>query len=255
MPADFLSLVHTLADTAREIALRYYRQPVPVEIKADASPVTLADRQIEERLRNILADQRPDDTVQGEEFDRTTGTSAFTWLIDPIDGTKSFVIGRPTFGTLITLCQGNTPVLGMMDFPVTGERWIGGRDQATTWNGRPVRTRSCSRLDHAYAGIYDPAYNGPLGNTWISRLTKAVRQMNWHGDCYFYGLIASGHMDLIVEPKMSPHDFLPMVPVIEGAGGRVTDWHGRPLTLKSEGHAVAVGSPDLLAQILPLLQK
>lgn len=244
---DFIDIARALADEAGEIARKYYRTAFDIERKGDDSPVTIADRAIETKLREMLAELRPDDGILGEEFGTVDGVSGYTWVIDPIDGTKSFMIGRPTFGTLIALCEGDVPVLGIIDQPILRERWAGVRGQATTFNGAEVTTRACASLDEAVIGSTSPAMFSAL-----NRIHEAFDQnckMVWGGDCYMYGLLASGHLDMTLEACLSPYDFAALVPIIEGAGGKICDWDGAPLTLKSDGRVVALGDAKLWAEV------
>lgn len=254
---EFVALANTLADKAGEIARKYFRQPFDVDHKADASPVTIADREIETALREIIHAQRPHDTILGEEYGIQQGDSGLTWVLDPIDGTKSFMIGRPTFGTLIALCENNAPKLGVIDQPITQERWVGVEGAQTTMNGHPVRTRKCPSLDDARIGSTTPMMFDPV--TDFGRAYELFEQgtskMAWGGDCYMYGLIASGYMDIAFEQNLAAHDFAALVPVIKGAGGHISDWRGDDLTLNSAGKVIAVGDPELWPEVDRLIRK
>lgn len=272
---NFTDLANRLADEAGQIARKYFRQSFEVISKADESPVTVADRAIEQRLREIIEAERPEDGIFGEEFGIKESRNGLTWVLDPIDGTKSFVIGRPTFGTLIALCENDVPMLGIIDQPITGERWIGVQGQSTLFlqkgphpsplpegrgdkNGIAVKTRSCKNLKDACAGSTTPAMFPPLslpkgGEIWRN-IEPAVKMLAWGGDCYMYGLLASGFMDVCFEASLSPYDFCALVPVVEGAGGVMCDWDGKPLTMKSDGRVIAVGDAALRADLIRLLQ-
>lgn len=239
---EFITLANSLADTAGEIIRQHFRQPLDVEIKADLSPVTIADRNVELRLREIIEKNRPDDGILGEEFGTKESKSGLTWVLDPIDGTKSFVIGRPTFGTLIALCEGDMPTLGVIDQPILKERWVGQHGEQTTMNGRSVRCRPCKSLDEARICSTSPAMFTLTGPAYELFETK---KLAWGGDCYMYGLIASGYMDMAIEASLSPYDFAALVPIVRGAGGHISNWNGEPLTLQSDGRVVAVGDLDL----------
>lgn len=248
---DFIPFVNRLADEAGDIARRYFRQPFEVISKADESPVTVADRAIEQRLREILEAERPDDGIFGEEFGIKESKNGLTWVLDPIDGTKSFVIGRATFGTLIALCENDVPVLGVIDQPISRERWVGARGQQTLFNGKVAKTRPCPTLKNACAASTTPAmFNG---NRVYEKIEPATAMMAWGGDCYMYGLLASGNMDVCVEMSLKPYDFAALVPVVEGAGGLMCDWDGKPLTIKSDGKVIAVGDVNLKKDVLALL--
>ena len=243
----FTPLANRMADIAGEIIRKYYRTSFDVETKSDDSPVTVADRAVEQALRDIIERERPDDGILGEEYGRKESKSGLTWVLDPIDGTKSFMIGRPTFGTLIALCEGNIPKLGIIDQPILKERWIGIDGAQTTLNGAPVKTRPCKTLENARIGATTPAMFHP-GRAY--EIFETGCKMVWGGDCYMYGLIASGYMDVAFEQSLSPYDFAALVPVIKGAGGHISDWRGDELTLDSVGQVIAIGDPDLW----PILQ-
>lgn len=248
---EFVQLSNCLADVAGEIARQYYRQPFTVEKKDDDSPVTIADRTIEHRIREILEKERPEDGILGEEFGPKDSQNGLTWVIDPIDGTKSFVMGRPTFGTLIALCEDDKPILGVIDQGILKERWIGIRGEETTFNGSPIRSRPCSSLDQAVISSTSPSMFNDYDD--VHKKLDGNCKMAWGGDCYMYGLLASGYNDVAVEACLSPYDFAALVPVVEGAGGWIGDWDGNPLTLQSDGRVLAVGDPALKDDIIALL--
>ena len=248
---EFIALANMLADEVGNIVRKYYRQPFDVEIKHDDSPVTIADREVEQRLREMIKKQRPDDGILGEEFGTKEGTSGLTWVLDPIDGTKSFMIGRPTFGTLIALCEGDIPALGVIDQPIMKERWIGLTGAQTTMNGKAVRTRACKSLCEARIGSTTPAMFSGTGPAY--EIFETGNKLAWGGDCYMYGLIASGFMDIAFEASLSPYDFAALVPVITGAGGHISDWEGKPLTLQSDGRVIAVGDTALWPEIQEMI--
>jgi inositol-phosphate phosphatase/L-galactose 1-phosphate phosphatase/histidinol-phosphatase len=249
---EFIALANGLADEAGTVVSRYFRQSFEVDSKQDASPVTIADREVERTLREIIEAKRPEDGIFGEEFGIKKSQNGLTWVLDPIDGTKSFVIGRPTFGTLIALCEDDKPVLGIIDQAIVKERWLGVTGE-TTFNGKAIRTRACASLKEACAGSTTPAMFSKTGPVY-EKIEKATKMMAWGGDCYMYGLLAGGHMDLCVEASLSPYDFAALVPVVEGAGGVMTDWDGKALTLKSDGRVIALGDSALLKEALTLLK-
>lgn len=249
---EFLELSSELAEAAGVVARQYYRQPFDVETKSDSSPVTIADKTIEAKLREMLESSRPDDGIFGEEYDRKPSRSGLTWVIDPIDGTKSFMVGRPTFGTLIGLWEGDTPLLGIIDQPISNERWIGGKGLPATLNGAPVKTRACSDISLAVSGSTTPAMYDHTGPVYEA-FEKTGRAMIWGGDCYMYGLLACGFMDIIIEASLKPYDYAAVVPIIQSAGGVMTDWQGRALTLESSGEILACGDKTLHEAALKLI--
>ena len=256
-PAD-LAIANRLADIARE-AIRPHFRSVSAEFKGDASPVTIADRDAEDAMRTILMAEYPQDGVIGEEYPEHEGRSGRQWVLDPIDGTISFIAGRPIFGTLIALLHDGWPVLGMIDQPISGERWVGRIGMPTTLNGKDIRTRSCKSLDAAILATSSPHYFDSQGADAYMRLAHAVggnkRQgmIVYGGDCYNYGLLASGHLDIVCESGMKLHDYAALVPIVEGAGGTMSDWQGHPLDANSDGTVLALGDPARLEDVLEVL--
>lgn len=254
-PTRFLPFAHELANAARAIVTRYWRQPVAVDHKADDSPVTIADREIEAALRDRIGRRFPDHGIEGEEYGAARADAEFVWHLDPIDGTKSFITGRPLFGTLIALAHQGRPILGIIDHGVLDERWAGGRGQPSTWNGREVRVRACPSLAAAVSSITHPQmFTTPIEKAAYGRIESAVRLPMYGGDCYGYGLLAMGYVDVILEASLDIHDFMALVPVIEGAGGLITDWAGAPLSAASGGQVLAAGDPRVHREALALMR-
>ena len=251
---ELLQFAERLADVAGEVIRRYWRTPVAVEAKGDASPVTIADREAERAMRELIRARYPDHGIEGEEFGAERRDAALVWHLDPIDGTKSFITGRPLFGTLVGLGRGGRPVLGVIDQCILGERWQGTAGAGASWNGRPIRVRACPSLAQAVLYATSPLMFAPgAERAAFERVQQAVRYPLFGGDCYAYGLLAMGFADLIVEADLDPHDFMALVPVIEGAGGIMTDWQGQALTATSDGRIVAAGDPAVHAAALELL--
>lgn len=245
--AAHLALANELADAAGAIVRRYFRQPIPVDDKSDLTPVTIADREAEAAMRRLIEARFPEHGIFGEEEGRIRPDAEYQWVLDPIDGTKSFISGVPLFGTLIALTYRNRPVLGVIDQPVAGERWQGATGHTSTLNGRPIRTRACTALAGATLFTTSPdMFQGAEADAF-QRLRAAAKLTRYGADCYAYALVATGFIDLVVESGLKPYDFCALVPVIEGAGGCVTDWQGKPLDLASDGHAVAAGDARLAA--------
>jgi len=251
----FLEAAEAAADVAGAVVRPLFRAGFAVDTKSDRTPVTIADRAAEQAMRAVLTERFPDHGVLGEEFGLDRPEARLRWVLDPIDGTRAFVSGRTTFGTLIALLDGETPVLGVIDQPVTGERWIGAAGRATMFRGpfggKPG-CRPCASLDGAELSCTSPEMLGPDQPRW-DRLASAVRRNYWGGDCYAHGLLALGQIDVIAETTMNLWDWAALVPVIEGAGGRVTDWHGQALRPGGDGRVLSVGDPALLPQIVSLL--
>lgn len=252
-PEALLDFANQLADASGAILRRRFRQRINVEIKPDNSPVSDADKETEGELRRLIAARFPDHGVIGEEYGADRPEAEFVWVLDPIDGTKSFITGRPLFGTLIALCRAGEPLVGIIDHPAIGERWVGGGGQSTRFNGAPVRVRACSGLAAAALFGSSPHSKRPENEAAFDRVRRAVRQVLYSSDCYAYGLIACGFADLCIEFGIGIHDFLAVVPVLEGAGGVITDWAGKPLTIRSGDKVVAAGDPEVHRVALGLL--
>ncbi|HEX6111311.1 MAG TPA: histidinol-phosphatase [Geminicoccaceae bacterium] len=251
--AGYLDFAMRLADAAGAVVREYYRATLTVETKADASPVTIADREAEQALRAMIRATYPDHGIEGEEFPGERLEAEFVWRLDPIDGTKSFVVGRPLFGTLIALTRAGRPILGVIDQCILQERWVGVAGERSTWNGEPIGVRACPTLEQAILSLTSPQMFTAAERAALARLESAVRFPIYGGDCYAYGLLAMGSIDLIVEADLDVHDFMALIPVIEGAGGVVTDWQGAALTPTSDGRIVAAGDAKVHEHALKLL--
>jgi len=247
-----IALALRLADAAGAAIRPHFRAGLASERKSDASPVTVADRAAEEAMRRILKAEVPRDGVIGEEFGTEEGASGRSWVLDPIDGTISFLAGRPIFGTLIALLVDGWPVLGVIDQPILGERWVGASGRPTTFNGNPVRTRGCVALAEAMLATTGPQYFDDHQGAHFMALAARTdhKRMMMGGDCYNYGLLASGHLDLVCEAGLKLHDFAALVPVVAGAGGTMCDWSGEPLHAGSDGHVLALGDPARLEDVI-----
>ena len=249
-------MAEAAADAAGAIIRPCFRTPLAVEAKGDDSPVTIADRDAEAALRALILSHFPDHGVMGEEHGTANADAETLWVLDPIDGTRAFVTGRPLFGTLIGVLHRGVPVLGVIDQPVTGERWIGLAGEPTRFRGPfggAVGGRRCAALAEAELSCTSPDMFTPERAPRFARLKAAAKRVTWGGDCYAYGLLALGLVDVVVDDTMKPWDWAALVPVVEGAGGRVTDWSGRPLALGSAGDVLAVGDPALLDEAARLL--
>lgn len=249
----FIQLAHRLADAAGEIVRPYFRSGLEVIGKDDASPVTIADRDAEAAMRVLIGKAFPDHGILGEEHGAERTDAEYVWVLDPIDGTKSFISGVPLFGTLIALLHRGKPVLGVIDQPILRERWLGAAGRPTTFMGKPAHTRRCAQLGNATLYSTSPdMFKGPDAPGY-AKLRGAVKLPRFGGDCYAYGQLANGHVDIVVEARLQPYDYLAMVPIIEGAGGIFTDWLGKPLGLQSDGRVCAVGDATLHKPVLELL--
>ncbi len=252
--SNIVAFAGDLADAAGDVVRRYFRKPIDVAYKADATPVTEADRAVETLLRRMIADRYPAHGVIGEELAHHRADADEVWVIDPIDGTRLFIGGIPLFGTLIAFVRGGVPVLGIIDQPIMGERWIGGAGLPTTFKGASVRTRACAGLATADLVTSSPHYYEGDDLAALDRLRDRVNWTLYGTDCYGFGLVAAGSIDLAVETGVGPHDFCALAPVIENAGGIMTDWQGAPLTLASGSRIVAAGDRRVHAEALACLQ-
>jgi histidinol phosphatase-like enzyme (inositol monophosphatase family) len=256
-PDQLHDVAARLADAAREAVLPWFRHAaLSADSKAAAGfdPVTEADRAAERAMREILADCRPDDGILGEEFGTEAGTSGLTWVLDPIDGTRGFISGTPTWGVLIALCDENGPRLGVIDQPYIRERFTGGLDRAevTGPSGTvPLRTRSDSTLADAIVFTTFPEIGTPDDRAAFERVSAAARLTRYGMDCYAYALVAAGQVDLVIEAGLYPYDVCAPIAVIEAAGGVVTNWEGGPA--HGGGRVLAAANPRLHAEALARL--
>ncbi|TDE40028.1 inositol monophosphatase family protein [Antarcticimicrobium sediminis] len=241
-----------LAESATPMALSYFRTPLDIEKKEDLSPVTKADRSIESAMRAQIIDRFPGHGIYGEEHGSSKLDSPNIWVLDPIDGTKSFITGMPAFGTLVAHLEHGKPTIGVISIPPTGEIWVGQTGAATQFCGQGCRTSGCTRLADARLYTTSPDSFDAEGLAIFDRISARAAMRRFGGDCYTYGLLASGHVDAVVEMDLQPYDYLALVPVIEGAGGVITDWNGAPLGLDSSGRVVAAATPELHAEILSM---
>ncbi|MBL4542748.1 MAG: inositol monophosphatase family protein [Rhodobacteraceae bacterium] len=254
--AALIATAHALADAARPATLAHFRNPaLAVDSKgAGFDPVTAADREAEAAMRAILAVRRPDDAVQGEEMPDTAGTSGWTWVLDPVDGTRAFLCGAPSWGVLIALADAHGPRFGLIDQPFTGERFAGGFGVAEWRRGdavRPLDVRGTERLSEALIMTTFPEVGTPADGQAFQRLAAQCRLTRYGLDCYAYALLALGQIDLVVEAGLKAHDIAAPIAVIEAAGGIVTDWQGGPA--HGGGQALAAATPALHAAALAVL--
>lgn len=254
-----IAFAHRLADAAGEAIRPYFRARIDVANKHEASsgfdPVTEADRGAEEAIRRLIARERPQDGILGEEFGEKPGSSGWRWVLDPVDGTRAFISGRHEWGALIALEYGGVPVLGMIDQPVLRERFIGVNGGAEMHSGGeivPLRTRCSPDISQAVLCATHPdAYFAEPERTAFERLEKRVRMTRYGGDCYLFAMLALGFLDIIVEFALKWWDVAALIPLVEGAGGRITNWQGEPC--REGGQVLAVGDPQLHADVVAIL--
>jgi myo-inositol-1(or 4)-monophosphatase len=258
-PADldpYLEIALAAADLAGTVIRPHFRTAVPADLKSDDSPVTVADRGAEEAMRALLRERCPDCGILGEEFGLERPEAELRWVLDPIDGTRAFITGRPIFATLISLMHGNDPLIGIIDQPVTRERWVGVAGRPTTFSGPlggAAGTRMCAQIGDAELSCTSPELLGEHLPRFQA-LQRVVKRTTWGGDAYGYGLLALGQLDIVVECSLKVWDWAALMPVVEGAGGRMTDWQGGRLQPGGDGHVIAVGDATLLPAVVAALR-
>lgn len=248
-----LQVALTLAALARPILLRHFRTAVDVDDKADASPVTVADRAAEAAIRAALAHLRPADGVWGEEHGPDRIDAERVWVIDPIDGTKSFIAGKPLFGCLIGLVEAGKPVLGVIEMAALGETFWGAEGFGAVFNGEVIRARGVDRLDRATLCATTPEMFLGDDKAAFDRLASRAKRTLYGSDCLHYAMIAAGWSDLAVEASLKPYDYVACAALVEAAGGFACDWSGQPLGLHGDGRVVMAGSRVLAEEALAVL--
>ena len=254
-PIEFIRLAELLSDKARQIAVKFFRQNLTINIKSDHSPVTNADLEIETIQRKLIQKTYPEHGINGEEFNGTQLNADYVWVLDPIDGTQAFANGIPVFTNLIGLMHKGKPVLGVVDQPILGERWIGAMGRGTSLNGNPVRTSEVKTLADTTLHATTPEMFGQE-NTYkrFDTLSNLTRYRRYGTDCYAYGLLASGHLHLIAEAELKVQDYLPVIEVVRQAGGCISDWSGRNLSFDSDGTVLASANSELHTKAIEALK-
>lgn len=252
-----IDVARRLADAARRAILPWFRQAgldTQNKLAGGFDPVTVADRAGEKAMRDLLAQLRPDDAILGEEYGTEDGTSGRTWVLDPIDGTRGFISGTPTWGVLIALSDADGPFLGVIDQPYIGERFIGTPDLAEMtgpMGTTRLQTRATSDLSEAIIFTTFPEVGTPQDRAGFEAVAEKAKLTRYGMDCYAYALLAAGQIDLVIEARLAPYDIQAPIAVIQAAGGVVTDWQGRPA--HHGGQVIAAANADLHAQALALL--
>ena len=257
--SDLLVVANILADAARRAILPYFRQPDLVTDNKESGgfdPVTEADRAGEQAMRAVLADSRPNDGIWGEEYGQIQGSSGLTWVLDPIDGTRGFVSGTPTWGVLIALSDENGPRLGVIDQPYIGERFVGGAGEAYVdgpQGRRPLGTRPFRPLGQSTVFTTFPEVGSPADRAGFEAVAQHANLVRYGTDCYAYALLAAGQIDLVIEAGLKAYDIQGPIGVIEAAGGIVTDWQGGPAY--QGGRVVAAANPEIHSQAMDILRR
>jgi len=254
---DFAAFVDELATVSGETIRPFFRSALGVENKSRSGgfdPVTAADRAAEAAMRALIKQTFPEHGVVGEELDADNADAEYVWVLDPIDGTKSFICGMPAWGTLIALTRRGQPIYGMMHQPFTREHFTGdgkGAHYRGPAGERDLRVRNCAQLGDAIMLTTSPLLMNKTDRECFGRVENVVRLSRYGGDCYAYCVLAAGHVDLIVETELKPHDVLALIPIIEGAGGIMTTWENEPAL--NGGRIIAAGDKRVHAQAMKLL--
>ena len=257
---ELLEFARGVVEDAGEIACKYFRKPIPIDSKGNGSdfdPVTAADREIEAFIRGRIMSAYPDHSILGEEEDDHDGTSDYRWVIDPIDGTRAFISGSPMWGILLGLTCKDECILGVMHQPYMKETFIGSSAGAFFLNQgpdqRPITTRATRQLSEATVYCTHPSmFNSQEDYARFIRVAENCRLMRYGGDCYSYCLLASGCIDLVIEHLSGPYDIVPLIPIIDAAGGMVTDWQGGGA--QAGGRIIAAANPEVHEQALSILK-
>ncbi len=240
-----------LADESGKIIKHYWRTGITVENKPDQSPVTIADKKAEEFMREAIMKKFPNHGILGEEFGEHNPNAGYKWVLDPIDGTKSFICGTVTFGTLIALLKNGEPILGVINQPILNEFLIGD-NHATELNGKQVHVKECNNLSEAVLLTTDQLniekYHSIKNFNELIHKVKLYRQ--W-GDCYGYYLVATGYADIMIDPIMNPWDLFALIPIIRGAGGTITDYHGND---PMKGNSIVATGGKIHNEVIELLK-
>ncbi len=251
--SEFLSFAETLADASRAMLLKASQQLPEVTIKADASYVTTTDKAVEQKLREMIITQYPDHGIFGEEFENISTDAEYVWVLDPIDGTAAFVAGIPVYGTLIALAWKGRPFIGVIDHPLTDDRWTGVNNTFAFHNGKPVTTRSCETLASAYVTCSNPDFMSPEQLTQFTAVRNEVAYVQYGGSCFSYGVLASGRNDFAIDGGLDAFDIYASAAIIQGAGGIVTCWDGTDLSFEMDGTVLAAGDKTRVHDVIKLL--
>ena len=252
---EFASFANDLCDESEKIIKQYFRKSINIENKEDESPVTIADKNTELKIRELITNKYPNHGILGEEFKSKDTESEFTWVIDPIDGTRSFIAGHKDFGTLIALLHKKKPIIGIINCPMHKERWVGINGRATTMNGQRVKTSNKNTLNQSYlssTGLY--MFENDNFKKGFERVIDKTRYHRFGGDCYNYGMVASGYIEIVIENMLKVHDYMALIPIIEGAGGKITDKFGELINFNSDGSVVVSANEKLHTQIIDILK-
>ena len=251
---EFISFANYISDESAKIIKQYFRKPLNITNKDDESPVTIADKNTELVIRKLISLQYPNHGILGEEFEDKDKESEYLWVIDPIDGTRSFIAGHKDFGTLIALLHNKKPIIGIINCPMHEERWLGIQGRQSTMNGEVINTSNKCTLDQSYlcsTGLY--MFENDEFKKGFEKIINITRYHRYGGDCYNYGMLASGYIDIVIENMLKTHDYMALIPIIEGAGGKITDKFGKKINLDSDGSVIVSANEKLHKQLIDII--
>ena len=253
-PKNIFDFANYLADEAAIISRKYFRQPLIIDNKSNATPVTIADKEIELRIRQLIQEHYPTHGIIGEEFDSIKGSCEFSWVIDPIDGTVAFSCGKPSFTTLIALLQNGEPIYSLVDQSISEERFCGSGKLGARLNNQPIHTSQTRQLAGVRLNATTPyMFRTEAEQALFAKLKAQVKLASFGGDAYAFALLAAGHIDVIMEADLQYYDVAALIPLIEGAGGIISDWQGKTLTPNFNGQCLASANAELHQQVLRLI--
>lgn len=256
MKADIDAILEkavAIVERASRIPMAYFRAPIDLEAKADDSPVTIADRRTEQQIREELAAAFPDDGIFGEEYGTERLDAEAVWIVDPIDGTRSFITGNPLFGMLLGRCVAGVPQVGIVRMPALGETFVGAAGTQAKLDGRPIACRSTARLSEAMVYVNEAERLNADNPERFARLCKVGHTRRMAYDCYPHALVAAGRIDAVVDCGLEPYDYMPLVALVEAAGGVMCDWKGEVLDLDSDGRVITAATPALRDALLAVI--
>ena len=255
IPQQLIKLANKCADASGKIIKKYFRKKIKINLKKDNTPFTKADIEAEKIIRELILKQEPNCGFVGEETGSINMNREYCWVVDPLDGTKSFITGKPTFGTLIGLLKNNKPVLGILNQPILNERWVGIAGVETKYNNKKVRVRKCKSIKGAKMYATSPMMFQERNKKIYKNVRAKIGECLFGADCYSHGLMSLGFVDVILEANLKPWDYIASASIISGAGGKITDWNDNDLNLQSDGRILATGDSNIHKKILKIIQK
>ena len=252
---EYLNFANKLADVASETSMQYFRTTLDIDNKNDDSPVTIADKNTELKIRSLIEKKYPNHGILGEEFDSINPDADYVWIIDPIDGTRSYIAGHKDFGNLISLTHNKKPIIGIINCPAHEERWVGVINQQSRYNNKLAKTSMVKNIEDAYlftSGLY---FEEPQLRNAVDKINKKIRYYRYGGDCYMYGMLASGLIDIVIEDTLKTHDYMALVNVIEGSGGQISDKYGNAISADSQGSVVASANIELHSKLISIINE